>query len=256
MRALALCLALVAAPALAATSPFVSVPSLGGPVTDNAGVISPPAARAIDTLARDLRAKTGAEIAVLTMKTVKPETAFDFGMRVVDAWKLGSAEKDDGLLLLVVVDDREVRFFQGYGLEGILPDGRLGEILDRNVLPAFRSGDYGAGSYGGLHAVAEIIAADHGVKLGRPSEGAPRPVAPPHEIDLTTLLLLVFVFIVLSAIVSSRPAAYRRRGGLPPVFRGGFGGGFGGGGFGGGFGRGGFGGGGGGFGGGGAGRSW
>jgi uncharacterized protein len=256
MRALALCFVLIAAPAWAAASEFAAVPPLGGPVVDTAGVIRPPAARAIDTLARDLRAKTGAEIAVLTMKTVAPETAFDFGMRVVDAWKLGSAEKDDGLLLLIVVDDREVRFFQGYGLEGVLPDGRLGEILDRSVLPAFRAGDYGGGAYGGLAAVAEVIAADHGVKLGAPSQDAPRPVAPPHELDVSTLLLMLFVFIVLASIVSTRPPAYRRRGGLPPVFRGGFGGGFGGGGFGGGFGRGGFGGGGGGFGGGGAGRSW
>lgn len=256
MRALTLALLLLVQPAAAATTPFVTIPPLTGPVIDTANVVSPAAARAIDALARDLRAKTGAEIAVLTMPSVAPETPFDYGMRVVDAWKLGSAERDEGLLLLVVVDEHSVRFFQGYGLEGILPDGRLGEILDRHVLPAFRGGDYGAGAYGGLSAVAEVIAADHGVQLGSPSADAPRPVAAPQELDLATLLLLLFVVAVLLAVVSSRPTAYRRRGGLPPVFRGGFGGGFGGGGFGGGFGRGGFGGGGGGFGGGGAGRSW
>lgn len=255
-RVVATIILLLASTVGVADTTFAPVPPLSGPVVDTAHVISPDTKRAIDELARELRAKTGAELAILTIPSVAPETTFDYGMRVVDTWKLGSAEKDDGLLLLVVTSEHGVRFFQGYGLEGILPDGRLGEILDRRVLPALRSGDYGAGIHAGLRSAAEVIAADRGVTLGGTSTDALRPVFGAPELDLATLLLLLLVVGVVVAIVSSQPRDHRRHGGLPPVFRGGFGGGFGGGGFGGGFGRGGFGGGGGGFGGGGAGRSW
>jgi len=235
------------------------VPALTGPVVDDAHVIDDANARAITALSYELKQKTGAEIAVLTVPTTAPEDVFTYGMRVADAWKLGSEQKDDGLLLVVATDDRKMHFFSGYGLEGILPDGKLGGLLDDYVLPGFKQGDYGGGIHAGVRAAGEVIAADAGVTLtGTPVQRARRGRRGPSP------FAWIWVLIVLWVLFGSRG---RRGGGsVPPFFGGGFGGrgGFGGtlgGGFGGGFGGGGggfggFGGGGGGFGGGGAGRGW
>ena len=129
-RAFALSLSvLAAAPVCAFEEP--AVPPLSGRVVDTAGVVPADAKTAVERLSLELEQKTGAQIAVLTVESIAPLGAFDYGMAVVDRWQLGSAEKDDGLLLLVVTgkSERSIRFFQGYGLEGVLPDGKLGSIL-------------------------------------------------------------------------------------------------------------------------------
>lgn len=235
--------AFVAATASAAEPP---VPAPQGFVTDLAHVIPPATAARITALASDLRDKTGAEIAVLTVDTTAPLDDFTYAMRVADAWKPGRKREDTGVLFLVAVKDRKLRILVGYGLEGILPDGLVGEIEDREVVPAFRAGDVGEGVWRGVRALATRIAAARGVGLG----GAPAPdrTARPLPAGLV-FLVLVIVFVALMVYLASFPA------GIRPSSRGyggfdGFGGGFGGGG-------GGFGGfGGGSFGGGGAGRSW
>ena len=256
MRAFSVLLGVVVGVAVAAAE-LAPVPPLTGPVVDTAGVIDTARARAIADLAFELKQKTGAEIAVLTVRTTAPEDIFDFGMRVADAWKLGSAEKDDGLLLVVAVDDRRAHFFTGYGLDGILPDGKLGSMLDEYVMPAFRQGDHGGGIYAGVRVAAEVIAADAGVTLsGTPAQAPRRARRGPSPFAWLWILLALWILFGRGG---------RRRGRHWPLFfGGGFGGGGGGfggtlgGGFGGGFGGGGggFGGGGGGFGGGGAGRGW
>jgi len=225
------------------------VPALAGPVVDTAGILGAADRRELESIAWDVKQKTSAEIAVLTVRTTAPLDEFTFGMKVVDAWKLGSAEKDDGLLLLVAVDDHRARFFTGYGLEGVLPDGRLGAILDRFVVPHFRGGDYAGGIRDGMSEIARILETEY--------DGEARPRRPSAGSGFATfgmILAVVFFLFVFGSMMTPR----RRR--YPPIFwGGGFGGGFGGGGGGfggGGFGGGGFGGGGGGFGGGGAGRGW
>jgi uncharacterized protein len=249
----------VPAPEAAPPAWTPSVPPLSGPVVDTAGVLSPAEERAIVTLVTELERKTTAEIAVLTVGSTAPLDPFDYGLRVAESWKLGKQGRDNGLLLLVAVGDRKVRFFAGYGLEGILPDGKLGAILDDYVTPHFRAGDYGGGIQAGVRAAAQEIADDAGVTLEGEPLRAPRTPAP--QVDLVWLLLFLFLF-VLPLVLASRSRGRRRRWFFPIFFGGGrFGGGFDGGGFGGGFGDG-FGGGGGGFGGGGrfggggAGRGW
>jgi uncharacterized protein len=204
---------------------FAAVPALVGPVVDQAGVLDAGAERAISDLARELEQKTGAEMAVLTVPTTAPEDVFDYGMRVAESWKLGKQGVDNGLLLVVAVDDRKLHMFTGYGLEGILPDGRVGAIRDNYLTPHFRKGDYAAGIYSGLRATAELIAADAGVQL------TGEPARPPRErsgrsLRVSPFTLLLLGFFVLPALLGG---GRRRRRGFAPIFFGG-GGGFGGGG--------------------------
>ncbi len=252
MRSLALALLLVAlAPPARAAEPAIQTPQ--GYVTDLAHVLPPPVQARITGLVEELRAKTGAEIAVVTVPTTAPLDDFDYAMRVADAWHPGRKGEDTGVVFLVATQDRKLRVLVGYGLEGILPDGLVGEIEDREVVPAFRAGDVGDGVWRGVAELARRIGASRGVTLtGVPP---PRPRGP-QPVPLPGWVVLLVVLAILALVLYQLATPRRFRGGvfLPPGGFGGFGG-FGGGGFGGG--GGGFGGfGGGDFGGGGAGRSW
>src|SRR5205814_758955 len=114
-------------------APPVPVPV--GYVTDLAHVIGPDVRARIERLNQELRGKTGAEIAVVTVETTAPLDDFTYAMRIADAWKPGRKGEDTGVVFLVATRDRKLRVLVGYGLEGILPDGLVGEIEDREVVP-------------------------------------------------------------------------------------------------------------------------
>jgi uncharacterized protein len=242
--------ALGAALALAAAAGVGAAPigSPSGFVTDQANVVPPPVEARITRLLEELRAKTGAEIAVVTVDTTAPLDDFTYALRIAEAWKPGRAGEDTGVVFLVAVGDRRLRVLVGYGLEGVLPDGLVGEIEDTEVVPAFRAGRLDEGIWRGVAAVATRIAASRGVELtGAPAPAPPRRAARPLPGWVLLLLVLLALGLMLYQ-ASAGPRRFRRRG-VSPWGYGGFGGfGGGGGGFGGfGGGR---------FGGGGAGRSW
>jgi uncharacterized protein len=237
----------------AAPTPF---PTPVGFVNDFARVIDPATKASLEARIDELKQKTGSEIAVVTVPSVKPETPFDYAMHIAEAWKPGAPGKDNGVVFLVAVEDRGLFIVTGYGIGGALPDGLVGEIRDREIVPRFKAGDMAGGIRAGVERMAAIIAHEYNVTLSgtpppplrRQQPAAGLPISP-----LLLLVLLVLFFIVLPSLTSSAGVAGRRRGPyIGPTM---WGGGFGGGGFGGsGGGFGGFGGGS--FGGGGAGGSW
>jgi uncharacterized protein len=247
-------LALVLATAALAVDPPIPQPQ--GFVTDLAGVIPPASRERLTETIAALKAKTGSEIAILTVPSTEPLDDFTYAMRIADAWKVGRKGEDTGVLIVLATQDRKLRILTGYGVEGILPDGLVGQIQDRDILPAFRAGRFGEGLERGVAVIAQrIIDGRQGIPPPTEEQGV--------EIPPWALLLLLLLLFLLFAWLSSRsgggPGQYYRR----------YPGGFGGGGYGGGFpvrfppggfgdgGSGGFGGfGGGSFGGGGAGRSW
>ncbi len=241
LGAAALC-ALAAVATRAAEPP---IPAPRGFVTDLAGVISASAESRISGLLEELQQKTGAEIVVVTVPTTQPLDDFTYALRIAEAWKPGRKREDTGVVFLVAVEDRKVRILVGYGLEGILPDGLVGEIIDRAIVPAFRGGHMDGGIWRGVAELATRIAAARGVELsGAPPRTRGEPASAPPAWVLVAAVLILIALVLYQA---SRPARFRRRGFFPFGFGGGgFGGGGGGfGGFGGGS-----------FGGGGAGRSW
>src|SRR5205809_5794069 len=127
----ALALGLLLALALPAFAAEPRIPPPEGFVTDRAGVIPPATRERLTALLEELRQKTGAEIAVVTVPTTAPLDDFTYAMRIADAWKPGRKREDTGIVFLVAVEDRKLRVLTGYGLEGILPDGLVGEIEDR-----------------------------------------------------------------------------------------------------------------------------
>lgn len=237
-----------------------SVASLPAPtdyVSDLAHVLSPAAIAQIDSLCSQLdHSAANAQIAVVTIHSLDGDDAADYANQLEDKWKVGKKGSDKGVLVLLAVDDHKYRIDVGYGLEGILTDGDVGDI-GRAMVPYLRQGDYDGGITYAVGQVAQVIAADAKVTLTNAPAEETVPVEQEQRSSpaLGKIILLIFVLIFFGG--GSIFRMLLGYGLLSSIFGGNYrGGGWGGGGFGGG-GGGGFGGfGGGGFGGGGAGGSW
>ena len=142
------------------------VPGYSGYVNDHAGVITIKDKTSMESVAKEVEEKTGAQIAVLTVKSMAPYASIDdFGMAVAEKWKVGEKDKDTGIIIILAMDERKVRIEVGYGLEGIFNDARVGRILDNTIIPYFRGGDFSAGLRRGLYKIADIIGTEMDVEL-------------------------------------------------------------------------------------------
>lgn len=201
-----------------------------GYVSDFAGVIDPVSSQRINGLINEIEKKTSAEVAVVTIRNLEGGSVEDYAVRLFKKWGIGKKGKDNGVLLLAVIEDRKVRIEVGYGFEGIIPDGLAGEILDKYVIPYFRQNDYSRGLLLGTFAIAAIIAKDANVEISGLS------VTPatnePQKLSLFGLLFRFILFIILLLVFIRHPFLFLFFLGMS----GGRGRGFGGGGFSGGFG--------------------
>lgn len=235
---------LLAAPGSALDVP----PRPEGRLNDYAGLLSPADRQRIETRLQGIEEANSNQFVVAVFRSLEGDSLESFSIRLAEAWQIGQAGRDNGLLLVLFTEDRKVRIEVGYGLEGAITDALSGRIIRDVLAPPFRRGEYAAGI---LAAVAALDQASRG-------EFEPLPPARRGTPSPADSFPFVLVFLVIAGVLSAlRRAVFlggrgtRRRGGLWWM---GPGGGFGGGG--GGFGGGGFSGGGGGFGGGGASGGW
>jgi uncharacterized protein len=142
-------------------------------VVDLAGIINDDVESRMDGYLLELEQKTTAQFVVLTIKGLEGASIDALSIDIAhNKWKLGQKGKDNGLLLLVALDDRKYRFEVGYGLEGILPDSLVGSIGRQYLVPYFRQGEYSAGIFEAVVAASNVIANDAGVKItGMPQLG-------------------------------------------------------------------------------------
>ena len=210
-----------------------AIPQYTGYVNDFGGVYDDASKAKVESFLDQVQKKTGAQFAVLIMKTTAPESPTEYKTRVFDAWKIGQKGKDNGLLMLVALDEREVRFETGYGLEGALPDGLQSRIFREQMVPYFRQGDTAGGVTAGVLACAARIAKEQNVTLEwdgselRYDEGGGSDA--PSRSRMVSLLIAVIFVLVLSILRLRFGRYYGGFGGWGGGF-GGFGGGFGGGG--------------------------
>src|ERR1019366_7813600 len=145
-------------------------------VNDFAGVLDAAAQARLNDLCRQVEEKTQAQIAVVTVKSVDGQDVVSYGVALYQKWGIGAKGKDRGVLILVATQDHKYWTTVGYGLEPILPDGKVGGF-GREAVPLLRSGDY-AGAVTLMTArVASVIAQDAGVTL----DNQPRLAAPPQQ---------------------------------------------------------------------------
>ena len=225
---------------------------------DYAGIVKPATARALNDELEQFERATSNQILVAVYPSMQSDSAIeDYTVRVAQAWGVGQKGRNNGAVLFVFVRDHKLFIPTGYGLESVLPDALCKRIIDEQISPRFRRGDYDGGLSAGVQS---MIAAARGEYRGTGGTVADRAVRPPEAVSGLLIMVLVPFLLVGWLYVRSRQHVLYRSGGRttswgggPWIFPGGSGGWSGGGGFGGG---GGFSGGGGSFGGGGAGGSW
>ena len=135
-------------------------------VVDFANVIDPSNAAKMESLAREILQKTGTAMVVATVPELGPSeeiTLYTTGL--YKAWGIGKKGEDKGVLILLAVKERKIRIETGYGTEGVLPDGLVGEILDKYVVPHLKSGETGKALYNAMFACGSYVAKASGVQL-------------------------------------------------------------------------------------------
>jgi len=210
----------------------VSYPSASGYVVDQSGIIDSTAQGRIEGWILELKQKTSAEVAVVTVDSTGPLSIEEYAVNLFKRFGIGQKGKDNGVLLLVAYKDRHMRIEVGYGLEGAITDAYSGRIINTIMAPEFKQGNFSDGIEKGAAAIVSLIAKEYNVTL----TGVPQTVdeSQPETTSRFFWVLIICIIIALSLF----------RGGFFPIFlpgggysRGGFGGGgFGGGGFSGGFG--------------------
>src|SRR3989344_558866 len=143
---------------------FVSLLLLGkvatGYVNDYAEIISPAVETKLETRLESFTASTGNELAVVTLKSLEGDTVENTAVALFEQWGIGQKDKDNGVLLLVVPNERELKIEVGYSLEPVLTDSRAGTIIRDVITPKFKANDYGGGITDGAEAIITVLTSD------------------------------------------------------------------------------------------------
>lgn len=182
----------------------VVLPPLTHRVTDLTATLDVQQIQTLETRLAQFEKNKGTQFAVLIVPTTQPETIEQFGIRVVEAWKLGRKGVDDGALLLVAKDDHSLRIEVGYGLEGVLNDATANRIIDEVIVPRFKRGDFYSGIESGLAAMMQIV-------NGEPLP-PPKRASASGKFDIESMLFIAFGLVVvvggmLRAMLGRFPAA-------------------------------------------------
>lgn len=209
---------LIATAVFAGSAGAQTPPLLTAPVNDFANVIDAEHERAIDDLVRKLQAASGDVVVVATVQTFQP--AADLRSYAVEMFEnggrgIGQKGRDNGLLLVLAVDDRQVWVEVGYDLEGIITDGFAGETSRETMVPFFRQGDYGSGVRAGATRLIQRIAEQRGVTIDGMPVRRVRGSRDEGDADFPYILILFAAILVINLIRSVARTALggrRRRG--------------------------------------------
>ncbi len=196
------CLSIILVFFVFASSVFaLDVPELTNPVVDKANLISDGVETSINQQLMSLSDSTGAQLAILTIPTLEGEVLESYSMKVAENWKLGSAEKDTGVLLLIALEERSIRIEVGYGLEGVLTDTKCGLIIRNVIAPEFRNGNYQAGIVNATNNIVGLIKNDESL-VSKKVLSEDTGMDPGGFIFAGIALLYGFIFVM--AVLSSR----------------------------------------------------
>ena len=133
---------------------------LNSPVIDQANILNPQEKQRLEAQLRSIYQQGLAQAAVVIVPTTNGVPIFDYALKVAEKWQLGNKDIDDGLLMVVAVNDRDMYILTGYGLEGVLPDSAVNRIIREDITPLFKQNNYGAGILAGVGALQTRLTAD------------------------------------------------------------------------------------------------
>lgn len=172
---------------------LVTIPALTARVTDLTGTLAAAQKAALEEKLATFEAQKGAQVVVLLLPTTQPETIEQFGIRLLEAWKIGRKGVDDGVLLIVARDDRKLRIEVGYGLEGALNDATAKRIIAETITPLFKAGDLPGGVAAGVDAILKVV--------GGEELPAPSGLAGGATVDLGNIPEFVFFAVLIGVVL-------------------------------------------------------
>jgi uncharacterized protein len=197
---------------LATAAWALDFPQLTGRVVDQAGVMTVESRSSLETKLKDLEDKSGIQLVVATVKSLQGSDVETYANQLFRTWKLGQAQKNNGVLLLVAPAEHKVRIEVGYGLEGTLTDALSSVIISSAIVPRFKANDYAGGVERGVDGIISVLSgdtADWQPKVSvRPDDNSTFPA---------TLMIVLFVWFFIYFLWLSRrsgtPGRYVSRGG-------------------------------------------
>lgn len=179
------------------------LPSLNEPVIDQANLLSPAEKQAISQRILNLHNAGKGQIGVVIVPTTGQEDIFDYSMRVAEAWQLGSAKRDNGLLMIIAINDRRIQILTGYGLEGVLPDIVAGRIINDKITPYFKQGQYAQGIDSGLEEIERILNLDPEIAAQAADELKERHEQAYKAQQASQATFGAVIFIIIAGVVAS-----------------------------------------------------
>ena len=170
------------------------VPALSGRVIDQTGTLTAAQQQAIDAKLAAFEREAGPQIVVLMVATTAPEDIAAYAQRVGDQWKIGRRDVGDGLLIVVAKNDRRINIQTAKALEGAVPDLAARQIIERDITPAFKAGDYAGGLNRAIDSLQARIRGEH---LPAPTQ-RPAPSTGGHGIDLGEIAMIAFLGVPLA----------------------------------------------------------
>ena len=180
---------------IANTDETIQIPEIKHRITDLTNTLSETDRWNLENKVKQFQEETGIEIVTVIVPTVKPETIEQFSIRAAEKWKIGRKKIDDGVILLIALNDRKVRIEVGYGLEGVLPDIKCNQIIRHIITPYFKIHEYANGISNGIDAIIKV---SKGENLPKPNKRNRL-----HSNGYNKYIVWMFVFIIISLFIQS-----------------------------------------------------
>jgi len=166
----------------------LDVPALKGRVNDYASVLSTETENKLEETLSALESSDSTQVVVLTIPSLEGEVPEQFSIKVAEEWEIGQKNKDNGAILLISKNDRKIRIEVGRGLEGKLTDLLSGRIIQHEIVPKFREGNFDGGVEAGVNAIVSVV---HGEYTSSGSDARPQQKG---TNPFFSLIIFLFVF--------------------------------------------------------------
>jgi uncharacterized protein len=175
---------------------------LNEPVIDQANILTAQQKQRLTEQLHNIYREGLAQAAVVIVPTTNGLPIFDYALQVADKWQLGNKDTDDGLLIVLAVNDREIYILTGYGLEGVMPDAAVNRIIREDITPLFKQNDYAAGLAAGVSAIETRLNADPEVLARADAQAAERSAQQGDNENPSSIALFIIAMIFGSFITS------------------------------------------------------